>query len=231
MIEIFLNVERLSAGQMELRREDFPVSAVVDACLDARAPAGRTQADPHRAGAAGGRPDADRRPRTDGVRLLQSGHQRHQVLAPEHPGNGDRRTARRTACGSRCGTRASAWTRRRFKQIFQKFYRTRRAEQSGEAGTGIGLSIVEQIVVQHGGVDRSDQQPRRGLLLYPGVARQRAGGGRGAFLNGTVTGSGRRSGGPHDPRDGPGTGGLRGGRGLLHRPRPWSGWARTPTAS
>ena len=37
------------------------------------------------------------------------------------------------------------------RRIFQKFYRTRRAEASGEAGTGIGLSIVDQIVGQHGG--------------------------------------------------------------------------------
>jgi two-component system sensor histidine kinase SenX3 len=37
------------------------------------------------------------------------------------------------------------------RRIFEKFYRTHRAEQSGEAGTGIGLSIVEQIVTQHGG--------------------------------------------------------------------------------
>ena len=35
--------------------------------------------------------------------------------------------------------------------IFKRFYRTQRAEASGEVGTGIGLSIVEQIVTQHGG--------------------------------------------------------------------------------
>jgi signal transduction histidine kinase len=35
--------------------------------------------------------------------------------------------------------------------IFRKFYRTKRAEASGESGTGIGLSIVEQIVTHHGG--------------------------------------------------------------------------------
>jgi signal transduction histidine kinase len=37
------------------------------------------------------------------------------------------------------------------KQVFKKFYRTKRAEASGEVGTGIGLSIVEQIVQHHGG--------------------------------------------------------------------------------
>jgi signal transduction histidine kinase len=37
------------------------------------------------------------------------------------------------------------------RSIFRKFYRTRRAEVSGESGTGIGLSIVEQIVTHHGG--------------------------------------------------------------------------------
>ena len=56
------------------------------------------------------------------------------------------------------------------KQIFQKFYRTKKAEESGEAGTGIGLSIVQQIVEQHGGRDRSDQPAGCGLLLHPGAA-------------------------------------------------------------
>ncbi|MGA2594368.1 MAG: ATP-binding protein, partial [Bryobacteraceae bacterium] len=48
------------------------------------------------------------------------------------------------------------------KKIFQKFYRTKRAEQSGEAGTGIGLSIVEQIVIQHGGTIEVASRPGQG---------------------------------------------------------------------
>jgi signal transduction histidine kinase len=48
------------------------------------------------------------------------------------------------------------------RKIFEKFYRTKKAEQSGEAGTGIGLSIVEQIVVQHGGSIVVDSTPGKG---------------------------------------------------------------------
>ena len=42
MIEIFLNVERLSAGQMELKQEDIPVKQMIEACVErARALADR----------------------------------------------------------------------------------------------------------------------------------------------------------------------------------------------
>lgn len=48
------------------------------------------------------------------------------------------------------------------KQIFKKFYRTRRAEASGEAGTGIGLSLVDQIVTHHRGRMEVTSRPGEG---------------------------------------------------------------------
>ncbi len=48
------------------------------------------------------------------------------------------------------------------KSIFKKFYRTKRAEASGEVGTGIGLSIVEQIVTHHGGRMEVTSEPGKG---------------------------------------------------------------------
>jgi len=56
------------------------------------------------------------------------------------------------------------------KNIFKKFYRTKRAEASGEQGTGIGLSIVEQIVTQHGGRMEVTSQPGKGSCFTMIVA-------------------------------------------------------------
>ena len=51
---------------------------------------------------------------------------------------------------------------RELKQIFTRFYRTKKAEASGEAGTGIGLSIVDQIVTYHGGRIEVTSAPGKG---------------------------------------------------------------------
>ena len=48
------------------------------------------------------------------------------------------------------------------KKLFTKFYRTKSAEQSGEVGTGIGLSIVQQIVTHHGGKIEVASTPGQG---------------------------------------------------------------------
>lgn len=161
MIEVFLNVERLSAGQMELRRESFPASAVVDACL--------TRA----------RPLAERKqirivlePLAEGLLLtgdrelmeyafynlvtnaIKYSPQKTQVTVTGELRDGRVRLAVRD--------QGIGMDQKEIRQIFQKFYRTRRAEQSGETGTGIGLSIVEQIVVHHGGSIEVTSSPGEG---------------------------------------------------------------------
>ena len=55
------------------------------------------------------------------------------------------------------------------RNIFKKFYRTKKAETSGEVGTGIGLSIVEQIVTAPWRADGGDQHTGEGILFYDGV--------------------------------------------------------------
>lgn len=59
------------------------------------------------------------------------------------------------------------------KQIFTRFYRTKRAEASGESGTGIGLSIVDQIVKHHGGRMEVTSSPGKGscfTILVPAAS-------------------------------------------------------------
>ena len=150
MIEIFLNVERLSAGQMELKREDIPVKEMIAACVErARALAERKHI------------GLEQMPMDEGLRLTGDRelmeHACYNLLT-----NAVKYSPQRThvtISGWREDGHISVAVKdqgigmdhKEVKQIFKKFYRTRKAEESGEAGTGIGLSIVQQIVEQHGG--------------------------------------------------------------------------------
>jgi two-component system sensor histidine kinase SenX3 len=63
-------------------------------------------------------------------------------------------------------------TAEELKKIGQKFYRTKKAEQSGEVGTGIGLSIVQQIINHHGGRLKVTSSPGQGscfTMVVPAV--------------------------------------------------------------
>ncbi len=149
MIQTFLDVERLSEGQMELAREPFAMSEVIRASME------RAQ------------PLAERKRIRMTLEALEECALHGDRELMEYAvynllTNAVKYSPASTRVTVRAG-RAGAWLRlevrdegigmdeKEARQIFTKFYRTRKAEQSGEAGTGIGLSIVQQIVVHHGG--------------------------------------------------------------------------------
>jgi signal transduction histidine kinase len=172
MVEIFLNVERLSAGQMELKREPIAVKELVEQCVE------RT------------RPLAERKrisitltPIGEDLQItgdrelmeyacynlltnaVKYSPQRTEVSAFAWKENGQIHIA--------VQDQGIGIDQKEVKQIFQKFYRTKKAEESGEAGTGIGLSIVQQIVEQHGGEIGVTSKPGEGsrfTLAFPVAA-------------------------------------------------------------
>jgi signal transduction histidine kinase len=161
MIETFLNVERLSAGQMELKQERIPLPDLVERCTErARPLAERKQI----------AIDIDRVPTEDlaGDRELME-YALYNLLTnavkyspPEtrvRVFGEDERGGRVRLCVEDHGI---GMDQKEVSRIFEKFYRTKKAEQSGEAGTGIGLSIVEQIVTQHGGSIQVESEPGKG---------------------------------------------------------------------
>ncbi len=149
MIEVFLNVERLSAGDMQLKHDEFSLLDLIDSCV-VRA-----------------RPLAERKQITVTVEALPSEEIRGDRELMEYAfynlltnaiKYSPAKTRVRVFGSSENGRirisvedQGIGMDQKEVRRIFEKFYRTRRAEQSGEAGTGIGLSIVEQIVAQHGG--------------------------------------------------------------------------------
>jgi len=175
MVEVFLNVERLSAGQMELKRETIEVKTMVEVCVQrARPLAERKQISLTLEPISGSlRLSGDRElmeyacynlltnaikysPRETTVTMSARGSDGSVLIAVQDQGIG--------------------MDQKEVRQIFQKFYRTKKAEESGEAGTGIGLSIVQQIVEQHGGRIQVVSQPGVGscfTLIMPALVAQR----------------------------------------------------------
>jgi signal transduction histidine kinase len=158
MVEVFLSVERLSAGQMELKRETINVKEMVDLCVVRATPLAerkritlKLEPVPADLQLTGDRELMEYAcynlltnavkysPRQTQVTVSTRQDDRHIRIAVQDQGIG--------------------MDRKEVKQIFQKFYRTKKAEESGEAGTGIGLSIVQQIVEQHSGEIEVTSQP------------------------------------------------------------------------
>jgi signal transduction histidine kinase len=161
MIEMFLSVERLSAGQVELKKETFSSSGLVAGCVQRALPLAErkqirilTEAAP------------EDMPLTGDRELMEYAFYNLLTNAikysPPHTQVTLAAMRKHGQAYISVEDQGIGMDQKEVKKIFQKFYRTKRAEQSGEAGTGIGLSIVEQIVIQHGGNIEVMSRPGQG---------------------------------------------------------------------
>ncbi len=160
MVEMFLSVERLSAGQLELKRRRVPLDELLDACLSRLEPLAQrkrirvTSQIPAGLAAWGDREfleyacynllsNAVKYSPAETAITVRAFEQDSRVLiSVEDQGYG--------------------MDPAEIPNIFQKFYRASTAAKSGEQGTGLGLAIVEEIVVQHGGSIRVESELGRG---------------------------------------------------------------------
>ena len=160
MIQTFLDVERLSDGQMELKTRDaFGIARSSNPASARARPLAERKNIRIVTEALDGSLDGDRELMEYAVYNLLTNAVKYspvdtQITVACHPA-GER--LRLSVQDQGIGMDA-----KELRQIFQKFYRTKRAEASGEVGTGIGLSIVEQIVQHHGGKMEVTSQPGQG---------------------------------------------------------------------
>lgn len=172
MVEIFLNVERLSAGQMELKRDPVQAKEMIEQCVERVRPlAERKRISialapvPEELQITGDRELLEYACYNLLTNAVKYSPQRTEVSASAWGENGHVHIA--------VEDQGIGMDQKEVRQIFQKFYRTKKAEESGEAGTGIGLSIVQQIVEQHGGEIGVTSKPGIGsrfTLAFPAAA-------------------------------------------------------------
>jgi signal transduction histidine kinase len=172
MVEIFLNVERLSAGQMELKREAIVVRDMVGVCVERVLPLAERKRI-----AISLVPISEELTITGDRELMEYACYNLLTNAVKYSPQNTNVTVftGRDEAQVRIAVQDQGigMDKKEVKQIFQKFYRTKKAEESGEVGTGIGLSIVQQIVEQHGGRIDVTSQPGRGscfTVVVPAAA-------------------------------------------------------------
>jgi signal transduction histidine kinase len=160
MIETFLSVERMSSGQMELKQERFPLHDLVERCAGrARPLADNKHIEIEIAHIPVDDLIGDRELMEYAVYNLLTNAVKYsppQTRVMVYGSNGKEDIELSVV------DQGIGMDRKEVGRIFEKFYRTRKAEQSGEMGTGIGLSIVKQIINEHGGTIHVESEPGKG---------------------------------------------------------------------
>lgn len=175
MVETFLNVERLAAGQIELRREPFAASQLIHSCVERVKPLAERKRIRIRIA------ELDEDSLLGDQELMEYAVYNLLTNAVKYSPSETEVTVSLTRQGGffRLAVRDQGigMDEDELKNIFRKFYRTRRAIASGESGAGIGLCIVEQIVAHHGGRVEVSSSPGKGscftLVLPANVAASR----------------------------------------------------------
>ncbi|MEP7364207.1 MAG: CHASE2 domain-containing protein [Acidobacteriota bacterium] len=160
MIQTFLDVERLSEGEMELAREPFAMGEVVRLSLERATPlAERKRMAMDLEAEVECTVLGDRELMEYAVYNLLTNAVKYSPAETRVAVRAEVRQGllRLSVCDQGIGM-----DEKEVKKIFTKFYRTKKAEMSGEIGTGIGLSIVEQIVTHHGGRIEVQSSPGAG---------------------------------------------------------------------
>lgn len=160
MIQTFLDIERLTDGQAEIRADRFAASDLLQTCIERARPL----ADRKRIAIVSSQAEeleiqGDRELLEYAVynlltNAVKYSEQETQVTTSIRR---DGQQVRVSVTDQGIGM-----DEKEIRNIFRKFYRTRKAETSGEAGTGIGLSIVDQIVSHHAGRMEVTSAPGQG---------------------------------------------------------------------
>ena len=149
MITTFLNIERLSDGSTDLKRDPFGLEEAVAVCVErARVLAERKRMRIEVGEIGSAMLTGDRELMEYAIYNLLTNAVKYSpeetVITVNYEGRGaeGRLSVRDQGMGM---------DEKELKSIFDKFYRTKRAEAAGIEGTGIGLSLVNEIVGHHQG--------------------------------------------------------------------------------
>ena len=161
MIQTFLDIERLTDGQMEIRSEVFDAADVIRPCLERARPLAERKQIEFRVDEF--EPlNAHRRPRTDGVRRLQSADQRGKVFSCRDDSHGIGWIAITITCACPCAIKASAWTKKNCAIFSRSFIAPKKRKRQAKRERESDCPLWNRSLHHHGGRMEVTSTPGKG---------------------------------------------------------------------